>query len=262
MVVRETVSKALARRPSPRLAECELTHIERGVIDAAAAERQHRAYVAALARRGVEVLVLPPLAGYPDSCFVEDVLLAFPECFVATRPGADSRQGEVDEIVASVPRDRPLLRLPAQARLDGGDVLRIGRKVFVGRTTRTNAAAVEALANLAGPYGYAVQAVQCDHALHLKTAVAEIDGSTVLIDRRRLDAAAFAGFALIEADPDEAFAGNCLSVNGRVLMQTAHASTARRVRAAGFDVDLVDVSEFAKAEAGLTCLSVLVPDAR
>ena len=251
--------RALLRTPSPALAECELTHIDRVEINLDRALVQHRAYAALLTRLGVEMTILDPLADYPDSCFVEDAALAFPECFVLTSPGAASRQSEPAIIRDSLPADRPILTLGLPATIDGGDVLQVGRSVFVGLTSRTNKAGVEALAAALAPFGYSVTGVPGDAALHLKTAVTAASDECVLINPALVDRTFFAAFDQVECDPAEPFAGNCLRVGDALVMQSTHPRTADRLRAKGFVFETVDVSEFAKAEAGLTCLSVLIP---
>lgn len=251
--------RALLRTPSPALAQCELTHIDRVEIDIDRALSQHRAYAELLSRLGAEVTILEPLTDYPDSCFVEDAALAFPECFVLTSPGAVSRQGEPAILRSALSNDRPVLTIDLPATIDGGDVLQVGKALFVGLTSRTNSAGISSLRALIAPFGYSVTAVPGDAALHLKTAVTAASENCVLINPGWVDRSLFARFDQIECDPTEPFAGNCLRVCETLVMQAVHPRTADRLRAKGLAVESVDVSEFAKAEAGLTCLSVLIP---
>ena len=251
--------RALLRTPSPALAQCELTHIDRVEINIDRALAQHRTYAALLTRLGVKLTILDSLADYPDSCFVEDAVLAFPECFVLTSPGAASRQGEPAIIGDSLPGDRPVLTLGLPETIDGGDVLQVGKSVFVGLTSRTNAAGIDALRQAIARFGYSVTAVPGEAALHLKTAVTAASNDCVLINPALVDRTFFAAFDQVECDPAEPFAGNCLRVGDTLVMQVSHPLTVNRLRAKGFRVETVDVSEFAKAEAGLTCLSVLIP---
>lgn len=249
----------MLRTPSPALADCELTHIERVAIDLDRAADQHCAYADLLTSLGVEVTILDPLADFPDSCFVEDAALAFPECFVLTSPGVASRRGETAQLRGHLPADRPILAIQAPATIDGGDVLTVGKALFVGLTSRTNAAGVEALRSAIAPFGYSVTGVPGDAALHLKTAVTAPSDACVLINPALIDRRVFAAFDQIECDPSEPFAGNCLRVGSTVVMQSAHPRTAALLAARGFAVESVDVGEFAKAEAGLTCLSLIIP---
>ena len=249
----------LTRQPCPSMAAAELTHLDRIPIDMDRARAQHTAYCAALAATGAELVTLPALADHPDCVFVEDVLLALPECFVLTRPGAASRRGEVVHMEAALPADRPVARLADPATLDGGDVKRVGKQIFVGRSNRTNAAGIAALADIVVPFGYSVSGVDLRGALHLKTAVTALASDLLLVNSGWLKPGLFDGWAQIEVAPDEPFAGNHVSVNGKIFMAAAHPKTAARIAAAGFDVTLLEVDEFAKAEGGLTCMSVIVP---
>jgi dimethylargininase len=257
-----TPPMAITRRPGEDLTRVELTHLPRVAIDPARAEAQHAAYRAMVAARCGEVIDLPPLPGFPDAVFVEDGLIALPEAFVVCRPGAASRAGEIGSLAAAAPRDRPVLCLEAPAMLDGGDVLVIGRRLFVGLSLRTNVAAVEALAGLLAPLGYAVEGVAITGALHLKTAVTAPDEETVLVNPAWVDPAAFGARRVIQVPDHEPFAANCLPLGEEVFVQSAHPATAERLGDAGFAARLIDVSELAKAEAGLTCMSVIIPPAR
>ena len=249
---------AITRRPGEDLTRVELTHLPRVPIDPDRAEEQHAGYRETIRGLGLEVIDLPALAGFSDAVFVEDGLLALPEAFVLCRPGAASRAGEVDSLAAALPRDRPILRLKAPATLDGGDVLRIGREIWVGLSGRTNAAAIAQLSDLLADFDYRVAPATLTGALHLKTAVTAPDPETVLVNPAWTDASLFRR-RVIEVPAHEPFAANCLSLAGQVFVQSTHRATAERLDAAGFRAKLIDVSELAKAEAGLTCMSVIVP---
>lgn len=255
-----TPTFAITRRASPRMAECELTHIERTPISSSLADDQHAAYRQALAACGVTLVDLPPLDDHPDCAFVEDLVVALPEVTLLCRPGAVSRRGEVEAIVTALPADRPVERIREPATIDGGDVLRIGRDLFIGRSSRTNDDGIAAVADVVRRFGYSVTAVDVPGALHLKTAATAIADDLLLINPAWVDAAALGGRRCIEVAPHEPFGANGLCVGDRLLYGTSNPATARRIEAAGISVELVDISEFAKAEAGLTCLSVLVPD--
>lgn len=246
---------ALTRLPSPALPRCELTHIAREAIDMARAEAQHAAYRAALAAAGAEVMVLPALADYPDSCFVEDTAVILPELVIRTRPGAASRQGEVAEIAPHLPGDRPQVTIAAPGTLDGGDVLVVGKDIFIGLTARSNSAAVGQVGEAAARFGYRTTAVPLAGALHLKTAASALADDLVLVNTDWLDPAIFGRRHLASA-PGEPFAANSLTI-GDTVFHAAGAATADRLAAAGCRVVRLDIGEFAKAEAGLTCLSLV-----
>ena len=249
------------RRPCRNLAGAELTHLQRQPIDDERARQQHAAYRAAVEAIVDDLIDLPALEDYPDSVFVEDALIAFPECFVLTRPGAVSRRREPDLIAPMLPGDRPVHRIDGPATLDGGDVLRIGERVFVGLSTRTNQNAVQQLAHCLSPHGYQVIELAVGTALHLKTAVTSLDDRTVVLNSRWINPAFFSGYKVLNTHPDEPFGANILRVSGHRFAQRSCARTAETLNKAGFTTTALDISEFAKAEAGPTCMSVVIPPA-
>lgn len=251
----------LTRRPSATMRDAELTFMGRAPIDLELARKQHAAYRTAVGAVTRAAIDLPALDAHPDATFVEDALLAFPEVFVLCRPGAVSRQGEVASIAEELPNDRPFVHTREPATIDGGDVLVIDRTVFVGLSTRTNREAVDTLEAALSGFDYRVVAVPVPGALHLKTAITSPCPGLVLMNPEWVDSTGFKDFDRIEVAKDEPFAGNCLVVGSSVFVQTAHRKTAERLDRHGIRTTPIDISEFAKAEAGLTCMSVLIPDA-
>ena len=250
---------AITREVSPALAACELSFVPRGAIDVALARRQHAAYCHALESLGCEVIELPALVDFPDSVFVEDVALVFDEVAVATRPGAESRRGEGDAVLEVLGSLRPLLRIEAPGTLDGGDVLCIDKCVFVGMSARSNEAGRTQLHALLAPHGYTVKGVATRECLHLKSAVTQVAGDTVLLNKAWLvDAAVFAAYRMIEVDPDEEHAANAVRVGAALLYPDCFPKTLARLRAEGINVTTVDVSELQKAEGAVTCCSLLL----
>lgn len=252
---------ALTRAVPPSIVHCELTHLAREPIDLARAGAQHRAYEEALGALGCTVVRVPAAPDLPDSVFVEDAAVVLDEVAVAARPGAVSRRAEVEAVAGAVAAHRPLARIEPPGTLEGGDVLRIGRRIWVGLSGRTNAEGIRQLTSIAARHGYAVHPVRVTGCLHLKTAVTQVGEGTVLLNPAWIDPAAFDGFTWIGVDPREPFAANALLVGGRVVHAAAHTHTSERLRAHGIDVLPVDASELAKAEAGLTCCSILIPPA-
>ena len=250
--------RALVRRPSPAMADAELTHMARVPIDVARAEEQHAAYRSALAAAGVPIVCLPPLGGYPDCAFVEDVVLALAEGFVSLRPGAASRRGEVDSVLTALADGRPAFALAGEGTVDGGDVLVTGRDIFVGLSSRTNVDGAAALAAVVEPLGYRLQTVAVARSLHLKTAVTAV-GETLVLNPAWVDAETFGNRPLILAPADEPFGANVLDLGDVAIVQSTAPGVAAKVSAAGYRVVSVDIGEFASVEAGLTCMSVLVP---
>jgi dimethylargininase len=249
---------AIIREVPEALARCELCFVPRAPIDVGLARRQHAAYVAALRDRGCEVFELPPLEEFPDSVFVEDTALVYPELAVLTRPGAPSRRGEVDSVGAALARYRPLARIAGEGTIDGGDVLRIGHEVYVGRSARSNDEGIRQLRLLLEPHGYRVHGVPTRECLHLKSAITQVAPGTVLVQPRWVDTLPFAHLQRIEVDPEEEHAANAVLVGGGIVYPDCFPRTRARLEAAGVDVTAVDVSELQKAEGAVTCCNLLL----
>lgn len=249
---------AITRPVSPSLACCELTHVPRQALDWRRAARQHARYERALASLGCTVQHLPAEPDLPDAVFVEDAAVVLDELAVITRPGARSRRPETTTVATALAPYRPLGHIVAPGTLDGGDVLHIGTRVFVGASTRSNRTGRAQLRALLAPHGYHVIDVAVAGCLHLKSAVTAVADETLLIQRAWVDAQAFRAFALIDVDPAEPFAANVLRVADAVLVPSAYRRTRRRLEGRGLRVRGVDVSELAKAEGGVTCCSLVV----
>ncbi len=250
---------AITRKISPRFNECEITHIDRTPIDLDIANAQHQEYVNALAEIGCEVIELPAETDLPDSVFVEDTAFILPEVAVITRPGADSRKPETESIIQALSPHRALVRVIEPATVDGGDVLVLGKNIYVGISTRSNIASVNQMQELLDNYGYTVTRVKMHDCLHLKTAVTKVDEKTLLINPKWVDNFHFKDFNWIIVDPSEPFAANCLPVNGRIIFPTAFPKTREKLEAHGYKVKAVTVDELAKAEGAVTCCSLIIP---
>ena len=251
---------AITRKVSPAITRCELTHLEREPIDVEVAAAQHEEYERALAALGCFVVSLPAEPDLPDSVFVEDTAVVVDEIAVMTRPGAPSRRRETASVAAVLAKYRQVVSIEAPGRLDGGDVLRLGWRVFVGMTGRTSREGIEQLGALLAPHGYAVEGVPVTGCLHLKSAVTQVASDTVLVNPAWVDPGAFSGLARMEIDPGEPFAANALMVGGAVVYPEAFPATAARLDRAGLRVVPVDVSELAKAEGAVTCCSLILAD--
>ena len=248
---------AITREVSRSLARCELSFVERAPIDHALARAQHRRYRDALARLGCDLLELPADDGHPDAVFVEDAAVVVDDLAVMTRPGAPSRRGEGAAVAAALARHRPLRAIEAPGTLDGGDVLRIGRRVFVGESARSNADGIAQLRALLGAHGYSVEGVAIEGCLHLKSAVTALDDDTVLLQPAWVGRAAFAAYRIVAIDPAEPHAANALRVGEGVVSPACFTRTHARIRDAGFEVVPVDVSQLQKAEGAVTCCSLV-----
>jgi dimethylargininase len=249
---------AITRKVSPAIARCELTHLARSPIDVGLAGSQHEAYERTLSKLGCWVVSLPAAPDLPDSVFVEDTAVVVDEVAVITRPGSRSRRPETASVAAVLAKYRPIVAIEAPGTIDGGDVLRLGRRLFVGLTERTNREGINQLRALLSPHGYVVELVPVSGCLHLKSAVTQVAPDTVLVNAAWVDAAAFAGFTRIDVDPGEPYAANALMVGDMVLYPEAFPFTAAQLDRAGVRIVTVDVSELAKAEGAVTCCSILL----
>jgi dimethylargininase len=248
---------AVTRPVSASLARCELTHLERQPIDVARAEAQHAEYERRLGELGATVLRAPAAHDLPDAVFIEDTAVVLDELAILTRPGAPTRRDEIAPVAEILARFRPLQSLEPPATLDGGDVLRLGRTLHVGRSERTNAAGIEALERMTAPFGYRVEPVAFSGCLHLKSAVTELAESLLLVHPGWVSAAAFPRHETIAIDEREPYAANALRVGDRVLYPSQYPRTRERLAGRGLSVSCVDSTELAKAEGALTCCSLL-----
>jgi dimethylargininase len=249
---------ALTREVSVGLGHCELTHLDRMPIDVDLARAQHDAYEQALRDAGFTVAQLAAGPDMPDSVFIEDIAVVFDEIAIVTRPGAESRRGETEAVAAALTRYRSVRTIAAPGTIDGGDVLTVGRRVFVGRSTRTNDTAIDQMCSLLRPFGYTVCAVPVGGCLHLKSAVTAIADDLLLANRESIDMAAFRDFDVVAVDPREPMAANALRLDDRIIYPAAFPRTAERMARRGFQIHAVDVSELAKAEGAVTCCCVIV----
>ena len=249
---------ALLREVSPSLAACELSFLERAPIDVERARAQHAHYAAELTALGISIEWLEPLPESADAVFVEDTAVVLPEVAVITRPGVASRRTEVESVAASLAGHRPLKRIVAPGTLEGGDVVRIGRNLYVGASGRSNAPGIEQLRAALAPFGYRVADVGMHDCLHLKSAATFIAPDILLVNRAWVDPGVFDARTVVEVDEGEAFAANTLTVEGVTLLSAAFPRTEERLRTAGVTTRALDVSELQKAEAALTCMSLLL----
>lgn len=250
---------ALVRRPGAELLDCELTHLERRPIDLGRALEQHRAYTDALERAGCEVVFLDELPGHSDACFVEDTAVLLDEAAVLARPGAESRRGEVAATRAWLAGRFECLDLAAPCTLDGGDVCRVDDVLLCGWSSRTNHAGLKALAHAVLAHGFRVTACEVRGALHLKSACTWLGDDRLLAAPERVNLERVAGLELVAVPDEEPHGANVLRVGKRLFCSASAPRTVELLDGLGYAVTALDVSEFEKAEAGLTCLSLLVP---
>jgi dimethylargininase len=248
---------AVTRAVSPALAECELSFVARQPIDLALAREQHRAYERTLESLGARVVSLPAEPELPDSMFVEDPAIVLDELAVILPLGTPVRRGEAESLARALSAYRKLARVELPGTLEGGDVLRVGRKLYVGLSRRTNAEGTRQLAALVAPHGYEVISVPVRGCLHLKSAVTHLGGNTLVANRAWFDAAPFSGYEWVEVAPEDPRAANALALGGAVIFPAAFPRTRERIEQRGFRVVPLDISELQKAESGLTCSSLI-----
>lgn len=248
---------AVTREISPAIHDCELTHFQREPIDLDRARAQHGQYEQCLTDLGCKIVSLPAEPDLPDSVFVEDTALVLDELAVIMRPGAASRRPETTTVAKALAPYRELSYLTEPGTIDGGDVLRIGKAIFVGLSYRSNAAGVEQLQEIVKPFGYRVEGMPVGGCLHLKSGVTQVSPDTLLINRVYVDPGALPKMRLVDVDPSEPSGANALLIGDSIVYPAAFPLTLRRLKELGLKVRVVDASELAKAEAGVTCCSLI-----
>ena len=249
---------ALTHVISPNIDQCELSFLERSPINYKRAVEQHEHYCELLRDCGLEVIELSINRPFPDSTFVEDTAVVFDELAIMASMGVESRRREVPgiESVLGYYRDIRHIRLPGT--LEGGDVLRIEKKIFVGISPRTNIAGFESIKEILEPFGYQAIPVAINGCLHLKSACVALDDETLLVNPRWLDLQPLRNFRIIPVPEDEPAAVNSLRINSTICMHSGHQKTIDLLINLKFSVKLSDISELLKAEAGMTCSSIIV----
>ena len=258
---------AITRQVSPAIGNCELTHLERQVIDVSLARTQHFQYEKGLSALGCEVHSLPAEPDLPDSVFVEDAAIVLDELAIITRPGASSRRPEVASVARALEPHRRLVYIEAPGTVDGGDVLRVGKTLFMGLSSRSNPSALEQMQTALHPHGYTVRGVSVSGCLHLKSAVTQVAEGTLLINPNWVDVRTFGDktggdWKLIEVDESEPYAGNALLIGETVIYPANFSRTRQRLEVQGISMMTVDVSELAKAEGAVTCCSLVFESLR
>jgi dimethylargininase len=248
---------AITREVSRAIVRCELTHLARTPIDMDRARRQHTQYETALKQLGLAVLSLPEAPALADSVFVEDTALVLDECAVITRPGAESRRPETEIIMEALSPYRKLFHIQAPARIDGGDILRVGKQIYVGLTTRSDTNAIEQIQDFLQPCGYKLHAVTVTGCLHLKSAVTQVKWDTLLINPDWVDKKDFQGVNFIEIDPSEPYAANAVMIGETIIYPTSFPKTQNLLDRAGIQMVTVEADELAKAEGAVTCCSLI-----
>jgi dimethylargininase len=247
-------------RAVPETLPAGITSADLGEPDHERARVQHARYVGALEGCGLKVTVLDADDRYPDSVFIEDTAIVTDRCAVVANPGAERRRGEVHAVKKTLSRlYEDVERIEAPGTLDGGDVLQVGDRFYVGLTQRTNREGAEQLAEILRRYGFGVSFVALSRFLHLKTGVAHLGGDDLLVAGELVDKEEFEGFDRIVVPPEEEYCANCIRVNDHVLVPAGYERTRDRILERGYDVVELEISEFRKLDGGLSCLSLRLP---
>lgn len=251
------LTKAITRKVSPAINNCELTHLARTPIDLELANLQHKQYEQCLIDLGCQVNSLPAELDLPDSVFVEDTAIVFDELAIITRPGAESRRKETLSIAQALSPYRQLHHIKEPATIDGGDVLVVAKQVFVGLSSRTNNLAITLMQQILSDYGYSVIGIPISSCLHLKSAVTFIGNNTLLVNPNLIDVENFRQYKIIEVDTEEPLAANSLIIDNTLIFPSNYPKTKAILQNNGFKVISLDVSEIIKAEGAVTCCSLI-----
>jgi dimethylargininase len=247
---------AIIRRPGKNFAD-GLTSSSLGEPDIDLAIQQHANYQKALEGCGLQVTVLPALEDFPDCPFVEDTAILTEVCSIITNPGDLSRQGEAHKIIDQLSSFKNLEHIKSPGTVDGGDIMRIDNHFYIGLSKRTNQEGALQLSNIFSKYGFTSSTVPVSTVLHLKTGVTYIgNNNLVAIDEFAINPI-FKDFNIIKTDPDENYAANCLLINGKLLIPQGFPKLLSKLETLGYQTLPVEMSEFAKMDGGLTCLSLL-----
>ncbi|OQB23375.1 MAG: N(G),N(G)-dimethylarginine dimethylaminohydrolase [Firmicutes bacterium ADurb.Bin182] len=252
-------TNAIVRRPCRAIVHGITSSPELGKPDIELALKQHDDYIAALKQCGVKVTVLEPDEAYPDSCFVEDTAVLTRKCAIITNPCADSRKGEPLEMLPAIRRfyeEETIEYIKAPGTLEGGDVMMAGDHFYIGQSNRTNAEGIRQFISILNKFGMTGSAVPLSTVLHLKTGVSYIENNTVLVSGEFIDDTRFASFKRITVAPDEAYASNCVWINGTVIVPAGYPNVLNAVKTTGYKTIVVDTSEYRKVDGGLSCLSL------
>lgn len=248
---------AIVRTPAQSMTHGLTTSAHLGKPNYDLALVQHQRYIDALTRCKVEVTVLPALESHPNSCFVEDVALIADNYALLTRPGVPSRQEEVNKVAELIHCffKRPH-KITSPGTLEGGDVLQINNQFFIGLSSRTNEEGAQQMMRSLATLGYVASIIPLKELFHLKTGVSALSERCVLVCGELINHPALASLKQIIISPFEAYAANCITVNGTVLMAQGYPNTKKAIRDLGYPIIELDMSEFRKLDGGLSCLSI------
>jgi dimethylargininase len=248
-------TRAICRKPGLNFSH-GITTVKGGKPDYAKMMTQHDAYVDALKKLGLQVEVLEPLGEFPDAYFVEDAAIVTPELAIITRPGAKARRGEAAAMEPVLVKYRPLARIEAPGKLDGGDVLLIERHALIGVSERSNPEGAEQLGEILEDHGFTWTAVPVAEGLHFKSSVNWVGGRNLLVTEDFAGMDELEGFRQIVVDPTESYAANVLWINGTLIVPAGYPGTRKKLEVLGLPILELDTSEARQMDGGLTCMSL------
>ena len=248
---------AITRDVNENMGNCELTFLPRVKINAGLTLQQHQQYQSALSALGCEIVTVPTESGLADSVFIEDTAMVLDEIAVMCLPGAESRRAEVAGVGDVLQQYRTLASIQPPGTLDGGDLLRVGKVIYAGLSSRSNRSGIEQLRCIVADYGFSVETVETTKCLHLKSAVSEVAPDTLLINPNWINKSAFANYELIDVDEEEPHAANALRVGSSVIYPSSFPRTMENLAQRGINVTPIDLSELQKAEGAVTCCSLV-----
>ncbi|WP_196139014.1 dimethylarginine dimethylaminohydrolase family protein [Aliikangiella sp. G2MR2-5] len=249
-------TKAIVRTPCHEMVK-GITSANLGAPIYEKALAQHADYIEALIECGLDVTILPPDEGYPDSCFVEDVALMTPHCAIITNPGADSRKGEIESMIPAVEEFYDKVEfIEAPGTVEAGDIMMVGDHFYIGLSDRTNEIGAVQMISYLEKYGMSGSMVEMSEMLHLKTGLSYLENNKLLATGEFVAKEEFQKFDMIEIDNDEAYASNSVWINDTILTPNGFPKTKAKLEQTGYKIREVDVSEFQKLDGGLSCLSL------
>lgn len=247
---------AIVRRPGKSVIS-GITEANQGIPDYDIALKQHQSYISALLQCGLKVDILDAAEAFPDSVFIEDVAVMTPHCAVITRPKAPTRSGEIKGMRSILNSYcTQIEEIEAPGTLEGGDVMQINNHFYIGLSNRTNRAGAEQLIDILKRYGMSGSTVSLSEFLHLKTGVTSVEEHTLIAAGEFVAKSEFNDFTILKVDENEIAAANCIRINDYILMPAGNPLARNDLNLPGVHVIEIDISEFAKLDGGLTCLSL------
>jgi dimethylargininase len=243
-------------RPVPSSYDrCVRINVEK--IDVKFARLQHKEYCGILQKLGLNLIWIEGDDSLPDSCFVEDTAVIFGEKAVICNMSVKSRAPETFGVAKVLKKLKQVCYTRPPAMIDGGDVLKVEDRVFVGLSLRTNREAVGQIRQVLKDTNLQIVPVKLRNLLHLKSACTYLGDNYVILSRGHFDTHVLSGLSKIIVPKDEEYVADCLAINRTVLMAKGYPKTKRLIENEGFQVEELEMSEFRKGEGALTCLSII-----